>query len=90
MKFDPMAPWAQFFETWQKIAADSTTRAQSFFAEIEKFETQRIQRTESAIEEMAKLQKDTLAYSAQLAAEWRRMSLEAFQKAASFNPAAAA
>jgi hypothetical protein len=91
MKFDPFAQWGQVFETWQKIAEDSIARTNAFYAEIEKAEAKRIAHVESTIDEMARFQKQTMAYGAQLGAEWRKMSLEAFQKAqATFTPAAAA
>jgi hypothetical protein len=90
MKFDPIAQWGQFFETWQQMAGDSFTRANTFFAALEKVEAQRVQRAEQAIEQIAQLQKETLAYGAQLSASFRKVSLEAFQKAATFNPSVAA
>jgi hypothetical protein len=90
MKFDPFNQWGQFFETWQKIAEESIARTNAFYAEVEKAEAKRAQHVESAIDEMAKFQKQTMAYGAQLGAEWRKMSLEAFQKATSFATAAAA
>ncbi|MDF2695609.1 MAG: hypothetical protein K0S65_3992 [Labilithrix sp.] len=84
MKFDPFAQWGKVFETWQKMTDDSVARATAFYAEVEKAEAKRVERVESAIEEMAKLQKESLAYSVQLGAELRKLSLEAFQKASTF------
>jgi hypothetical protein len=81
MKFDPFAQWGKVFETWQKLTDDSIARTTALFAEVDKAEAKRVQRAESAIEEVAKLQKETLAYSAQLGAEFRKVSLEAFQNA---------
>ena len=81
MKFDPFAQWGKVFETWQKLTDDSIARATAFYAEVEKAEAKRLERVESAIEEMAKMQKETLAYGAQLGAELRKVSLEAFQQA---------
>lgn len=89
MKFDPFSQWGKVFETWQKLADDSMVRANAFFAEVEKAEAKRIERAESAIEEMARIQKETIAYTAQLGAEWRKVSLDAFQKAAAFANSAA-
>jgi hypothetical protein len=71
------------------MSEDTVTRTNAFFAEVEKAEAKRVERAESVIEEMAKLQKETLAYSAQLGAEWRKLSLEAFQKASQFATTAA-
>jgi hypothetical protein len=80
MKFDPFSQWGKVFETWQKMADDSVARTNAFFAEVEKTEAKRLERVEHAIEEMAKMQKDTLAYGAQLGAEMRKLSVEAMQK----------
>ena len=81
MKFDPFAQWGKVFETWQKLTDDSIARATAFYAEVEIAEAKRLERAESVIEEMAKMQKETLAYTAQLGAEMRKVSLDAFQKA---------
>jgi hypothetical protein len=89
MKFDPFAQWGKVFETWQKLADDSIARANALYAEVEKAEAKRVERVESAIEEIAKLQKETLAYGVQLGAEFRKVSLEAFQKATTFASTAA-
>jgi cysteinyl-tRNA synthetase len=83
MKFDPFAQWGKVFETWQKVTDDSIARTQAFYAEIEKAEAKRVERVESAIDEIVKLQKEGLAYTAQLGADFRKLSLEAFQKVAS-------
>ncbi len=90
MKFDPFAQWTKAFETWQKIADDSIARTVAFYAEVDKVEAKNIERAESAIHEIAKITKDTLAYQAQLGAEWRKLSIEAFQQAAAFGAEAAA
>ena len=91
MKFDPFAQWGQVFETWQKIAEESIARTNAFYSEVEKAEAKRMEQVESAIDEIARFQKQTMAYGAQLNAEWRKMSLEAFHRAqATFAPAAAA
>ncbi len=92
MKFDPFAQWGKVFETWQKLTDDSIARANAFYSEVEKTEAKRVERVESAIEEVAKLQKQSLAYGAQLGAELRKISLEAFQQvtsAATTNSSAA-
>ncbi len=83
MKFDPFAQWGKAFETWQKMADDSIARTTAFYAEVEKAGTKQIGQAESAIDEIAKIQKETLAYGAKLTAEFRKYSIEAFQNAAS-------
>jgi hypothetical protein len=90
MKFDPFNPWGQVFETWQKMAEESLARTNAFYAEFEKAEAKHMEQMVSAIDEMAKLQKQSIAYGAQLGAEWRKMSLDAFHKATTFTTSAAA
>ncbi len=91
MKTDPFAPVAKAFETWQKMADDSFARAAAFYAQIDEIEAKNVERTEKAFQEMAKLTKETLAYSAQLGAEWRKISLESMKSAAAaFAPEAPA
>src|SRR5690606_18378547 len=85
MNFDPFSQWGKVVGAWQKMADDSMARTNAFFAEIEKAEAKRVERAESAIEELARMQKETIAYGAQLGAEWRKVSLEALQKMASFT-----
>lgn len=80
MKFDPFAQWGKVFETWQKLTDDSIARATAFYGEVEKAEAKRIERAESAIEELAKLQKETIAYGSHLGAEFRKVSIEALQQ----------
>jgi hypothetical protein len=90
MKLDPFAQWTKALEAWQKIADDSIARTAAFYAELDKAEAKNVERAESAIHELAKLTKDTLAYQAQLGAEWRKLSIEALQQAAAFGSEAAA
>jgi len=82
MKTDPFAPVAKAFETWQKLADDSFARATAFYTQIDELEAKNVERTERAIQEIAKLTKETLGYSAQLGAEWRKISLESMKNAA--------
>ncbi len=83
MKFDPFGPWGKAFEAWQRMADDSIARASSLYAEIEKAGTKSMSQAESTIDEVARFQKESLAYSAKLGADLRKVSLEALQTAAS-------
>lgn len=76
MELNPFAFWGKTMETFTKMAEDSSTRSSAFFAEIEKQDATRIERTSAAIDEMARLQKETLAYSAKMGAEMRKISVD--------------
>ena len=81
MKIDPMGSFEKAWEVWRKMTDDSIARMSAFYAEIDKVEAKNLERAEQAMHEAAKLTKDTLAYGAQLGAEWRKLSLEAIQRA---------
>jgi len=83
MNFDPFGQWNKAFEAWQKMADDSVQRAVAFYTELDKLESKGVERTAIAVDELAVLQKETLAYGAQMAAEWRRLTLEAIKQASS-------
>jgi hypothetical protein len=88
MSFDPFAQMTKAFEQWQKMTAESIQRASSFYGELDKLEAKGIERGTVAIDEVSVNFKETLAYGAQLGAEWRKLSLEAIKQAsAAFNPA---
>jgi len=78
---NPMGNFEKAWEMWRKMTDDSIARMSAFYAEVDKIEAKNVERAESAIHEMAKLTKETLAYQAQLGSEFRKLSLESFQKA---------
>ena len=91
MNFDPFAHMTKAFEQWQKMTEESIARATSFYGEVDKLEAKGVERTTVAIDEVAVNVKETLAYTSQLGAEWRRLSMEAIKNAtAAFTPAAKA
>jgi hypothetical protein len=82
MKFDPFEQLSKVWETWQTLAQESLTRAASLGDVMGKVETKTVERVETAMSEAQKLTRETLAYNAQLAAEWRKLTLDAFARAA--------
>lgn len=91
MNFDPFATMTKAYEQWQKMTEESIARATAFYGEVDKLEAKGVERSTVAIDEVAVNFKETLAYSAQLGAEWRKLSMEAFKQAtAAFAPAAKA
>lgn len=81
MKIDPMGNFEKAWDVWRKMTDDSIARMTAFYAEIDKVEAKNLERAEQAMHEAAKLTKETLAYGAQLGAEWRKLSLEALSRA---------
>lgn len=89
MNFDPFEQMSKVWETWQTLAEEQVTRATSFYDAIDKVEAKSVERVETAMSEAQKLTKETLAYNAQLAAEWRKLTFDAFTRAAkAFTPEA--
>ena len=89
MNFEPFAQFTKAFETFQKLTSDSVARAAAVYGEVDKLEAKSVERTTVAIDEFSVIGKETLAYSAQLGAEWRKLTLDAFKQAsATFAPKA--
>ncbi|MDB4995890.1 MAG: hypothetical protein JWM74_3322 [Myxococcaceae bacterium] len=70
----------QFAGAFQKTWNDHVARVASIYEEVGKVEAKQVEQVTTAVDEMAKLTRETLSYTAQLAAEWRRLSLEATRK----------
>lgn len=74
---------------YQKYVNDSLTRMGQVFEEVAKLQTQAAQQATRAIDDTARLMKDSINYSQQLAEEFRKLSVENGKKAAElFTPKA--
>lgn len=65
---------------WMKAIEDTFGKTQAFYEEMGKLDASRNEQVSGAVDEMAKLTKESIAYSAALGAEWRRLTLEAIKK----------
>jgi hypothetical protein len=72
----------QIFETWSHLAKDHLTRLEALGAQMEKLQGEQVRRAQEAIDETAKLVKEGIAQSHQLASEWRKLGFETSRKAA--------
>lgn len=68
-------------DAWKKMMDDSVSRFEKAQEEMARFEQIGMEQAKTAIDEMAKLQKESLAYMSQLGAEWRKATLEAMKTA---------
>jgi hypothetical protein len=66
---------------WKKAAEDHVARVKSITDEWVKLEGKGYEQAGQMVDEMAKLTKESLAYNAQLAAEWRKLMLDALSNA---------
>lgn len=57
------------------------SRVEAFYAKVAEMEQKAAEQSKTAIDESARLSRETLAYTSTLAAEWRRASLEATRNA---------
>ena len=72
---------------WQKQVEEQMARTLAIYGRVAELETKGAAQATTAIDEWARLMKETLAYQAELGAEWRRLSLESMQNLAIFMPA---
>ncbi len=72
----------QMRDAWKKAFADQAERLDAAFAEIAKLEEKGIQQACNSLDEAARLTKVSLAYSTELAAQWRKLWVDAAHRAA--------
>jgi hypothetical protein len=69
---------------WKKMVDEQIARTELMYGEVARLQEQGLEQTRHAVDEMAKLTKDSLNYFAQLSAEWRKLTLDAAKKSADF------
>ena len=69
-------------DAWNKMVSDQTDRLASMYDEVAKLEAKGFEQTRAAVDETTKLVRSTLEYQMQLAAEWRKLALDATRRAA--------
>lgn len=74
----------QMPEFFKKFVDDQANRFQAMNAEASKLESKMLENASLVVDETAKLVKESLAHAVNLSAEYRRMSLEATKKLASY------
>lgn len=74
-------------ETWKSLVDEQTTRMASLYDEVAKAEAKRLEQTAQAVDELARLTKDSLGYFTRLSTEWQKVGLEATKRASElFTP----
>jgi hypothetical protein len=79
---NPFLQSQQFLDLWVKSTQEQIARMDQMAEQLHKVQGQAVERTREAIDESARLMKETLNYSVQLQAEWRKITLDATKKAA--------
>jgi len=70
----------QFADLWLKSVKDQMARVEAMQKEVERLELQGFERTNEAIEESAKVARESCAYAQKLQCDWRKITLEAVKK----------
>jgi hypothetical protein len=70
----PMMQSQQFVETWAKLSAEQLTRMAELTAQVGELQAKALERTCAAIDESARLMKESLAATTKLTEEWRTIA----------------
>jgi hypothetical protein len=69
---------------WKKLVDDHVARVEAASAEATRVQEQAFSQSRQAIDDFARLGRDSLSYFGQLSAEWNKLALEATRTAAGF------
>jgi hypothetical protein len=72
----------QIKDTFKKAMEDHAARVESTFAEMGKLEEKGLEQATKQLDEVARLTKVSLAYGSELAAQWRKLVLDAARRSA--------
>jgi hypothetical protein len=64
-------------DAWKQLVDEQVKRVETLHAEMARWEKQGLEQMQTAIDEVSRLMKDSLAQAARLSAEWRQASLQA-------------
>lgn len=79
MFWTPFSQPQQFPDFWMKAMKDHFTRLETMQKEMERLEHEGAARFEAAVEESAKLTKESIAYAQKLSSDWRKITFEAMK-----------
>ena len=68
--------------SWKRMVDEQTGRVESLYAEMAKVEDKGIERMQAAVDESARLMKDSFSWYGEMSAEWRKMTLDATRRTA--------
>jgi hypothetical protein len=75
-------PFSTVVELWTRMTRDGVGRVQAFGDEWIAIESAAYDRARGAAEEVSRLVADSIDYSARLAAEWRKLGIDAARRSA--------
>ncbi len=72
----------QMKDTFRKAVSDHAERVDSIFAEMAKLEEKGLEQAAAQLDEATRLTKVSLAYASELAAQWRKLMVDAARRTA--------
>ena len=72
----------QFWATWGKMAGAELSQLEKLSAELGKTRGEGVERAQQAIDESARLMKESLSYANELSTQWQKLALELTRQAA--------
>ena len=69
-----------FFDLWTRAAKEHVERIEQLSDQLGKAQGQGVERAQQAVDESAKLMKESLSYALTLSSEWRKLNLELVKK----------
>ena len=69
-------------DAWKKMMGDHVTRVEQAYAETARLQAQGLEQSQKAVDDLAKLSRDSIQYAFQLSAEWQKLTIEATRKTA--------
>jgi hypothetical protein len=70
----------QFFTAWTQSAREQIAQFERLSTEMQKVQGQGVERVQQAIDESAKLMKESLSYGVELSQAWQKLALEMTKK----------
>jgi hypothetical protein len=66
---------------FEKMTEENVARAESFFGEVEKMQAKGVEQAHQAIDEYARLMKESMNYATKLGGEWRKLAVASSKQA---------
>jgi hypothetical protein len=77
---NPFVHTQQMLGVWAQLTEEQIARMDQMSADVQRMQGEAVARTREAIDETARLMKESLDCAMQLSTEWRRITLEATKR----------
>jgi hypothetical protein len=80
--FDPVVPLVMGVDAWARIAEESMGRMQSYYDELAKLENNAYAKAQQYMSNFNQFMTDSASYANDIAAEWRKLTIDATRRTA--------